>query len=165
MPSAPKAYLAGPTVFFPDAREVGHLLKRLCQDHGLIGVFPLDELGPGVTAREIFDHNIARLRVCDIVVADVSPFRGPHADDGTAFEMGFANALALPIFAYSRDVRPLASRIATERGHDRRLRDDRQLEVEDFGLNQNLMLSCAVVGVYESAAKAIEAAAQHLSAT
>ena len=38
----PRVYLAGPDVFLPDALAVGEAKKRLCADHGLEGVFPLD---------------------------------------------------------------------------------------------------------------------------
>ncbi|MGY4433963.1 nucleoside 2-deoxyribosyltransferase [Bradyrhizobium sp. F1.13.1] len=162
MRGAKRVYLAGPTVFMPTALDEGYALKKICADYGLIGVFPLDELESGAGAQKIFEHNVRCLRGCDVVVADISPFRGPHADDGTAFEIGFANAIALPIFAYSRDIRPLARRISAKKGPDRRLRDEQQFEVEDFGLNQNLMISCAIAGLFETAAEAIRAAAQKL---
>ncbi|MVT55940.1 nucleoside 2-deoxyribosyltransferase [Bradyrhizobium yuanmingense] len=163
MHTAKRVYLAGPTVFLPNALNEGNVLKKVCAEYGLIGVFPLDELESDVGAQRIFEHNVSCLRGCDVVVADVSPFRGPHVDDGTAFEIGFANAIALPIFAYSRDIRPLARRISAKRGPDRRLRDEQELEVEDFGLNQNLMISCAIAGLFDSAAEAIRAAARKLS--
>ena len=50
----------------------------------------------------------------DAVVADLSPFRGPHIDDGTAVEIGYAVARGIPVFAYADDLRPLASRIARD---------------------------------------------------
>jgi nucleoside 2-deoxyribosyltransferase len=157
----PRAYLAGPTVFFPEPSRHGAALVALCDSHGLAGVFPLDDLhSPAApSASEIFEHNLALLRTCDLVIADISPFRGPHADDGTAFEMGFAHALAMPIFAYSSDCRPLAQRIAAAPSSDARLRDKAGLEIENFGKPQNLMLSCASVSIHESPLAAVVAAA------
>ena len=165
MPTGPHAYLAGPTVFLQDASRHGELLRSLCRDYGLVGVFPLDDLdsSTNLSARKIFEHNLARLRSCDVVIADISPFRGPHADDGTAFEMGFAHALSLPIFAYSRDCRPLVERIPAKRSLDLKLRDNNGLEIENFGLVQNLMLTCSLAGFHESSRAAIEAAATYLS--
>ncbi|MBB4263903.1 nucleoside 2-deoxyribosyltransferase [Bradyrhizobium sp. CIR3A] len=78
MHTAKRVYLAGPTVFLPNALNEGNALKKLCADCGLIGVFPLDELESDVGAQKIFEHNIRCLRGCNVVVADVSPFRGPH---------------------------------------------------------------------------------------
>ena len=160
-PVRPRAYLAGPTVFFREASRHGAGLVALCDLYGLSGVFPLDDLGSPVTpsASEIFAHNLALLGLCDLVIADISPFRGPHADDGTAFEMGYAHALEKPIFAYSSDCRPLAQRIAAAPSSDARLRDNAGLEIEDFGQPQNLMLSCATVSIHETALAAIVAAA------
>ena len=51
-------------------------------------------------AREIYADSIARLRQCDAVVANLTPWRGPGADPGTAFEVGFAAALGKPVLAY-----------------------------------------------------------------
>ena len=38
----PRAYLAGPDVFFPNPVEIGAAKKAICAEHGLEGVFPLD---------------------------------------------------------------------------------------------------------------------------
>ena len=38
----PKAYLAGPDVFFPDASQIDSEKKRICAKYGLVGLFPLD---------------------------------------------------------------------------------------------------------------------------
>jgi nucleoside 2-deoxyribosyltransferase len=149
----------------PDALKQGATLKMLCRHSGLVGIFPLDEMDLSTTpsANKIFVHNIDRLRACDCVIADISPFRGPHADDGTAFEMGFANALSKPIFGYTRDPQPLSKRIPSQRDSSLRLSDAEGIEVENFGLPQNLMLSCAMVGFYPTAQEAIKAAAKHLA--
>jgi nucleoside 2-deoxyribosyltransferase len=98
-PKAPKVYLAGPGVFRPEADRVAAHLKAECERLGLEGLWPAD--GPGGTARLIFRANIALIRSADALIADISPFRGPHSDDGTAFEMGFAFALGKPVFAWA----------------------------------------------------------------
>src|SRR3546814_11225928 len=53
---------------------------------------PPASLGHRQKAAWIRNSNIALLNQCTAVVADVSPFRGPGMDDGTAFEIGFAIA-------------------------------------------------------------------------
>ncbi len=45
------------------------------------------------------------------MIANITPFQGPSADVGTAFEMGFMRALGKPIFAYSNDARPFSERV------------------------------------------------------
>lgn len=157
----PRVYLAGPSVFRPDAVEIGERLKATCAKHGLIGLYPVDGAATKPTARQIFEGNIALIRSAAAVIADISPFRGPHADDGTAFEIGFAHALGLPVFAYTSDPNPLAWRIPA-RAVDGVLRDDLGDEVEDFAAPANLMLACPVESVSTSADDAIEAAATYL---
>ena len=46
----PRIYLAGPEVFFPNAREQGEIKKRLCAAHGFAGVYPLDNAIGGADA-------------------------------------------------------------------------------------------------------------------
>ena len=38
---------------------------------------------------------------CDAMIVNLTPFRGPIADVGSAYEMGFMRALGRSIFAYS----------------------------------------------------------------
>ena len=79
---------------------------------------------------------------CDIIIANVTPFRGPSADDGTAFELGFFDALGRPAFAYSNVAGDLAAR--TRRFLDR-MPDPAPFAVEAFALPCNLMLPLAVL--------------------
>ena len=46
------------------------------------------------------------------MVVNLTPFRGPSADVGSAYEMGFMRALGRPIFAYANDDRPFLDRVA-----------------------------------------------------
>jgi nucleoside 2-deoxyribosyltransferase len=43
------------------------------------------------------------MQTCDAMIVNLTPFRGPSADVGSAYEMGFMRALGRPIFAYSND--------------------------------------------------------------
>jgi nucleoside 2-deoxyribosyltransferase len=45
------------------------------------------------------------------MIVNMTPFRAPSADVGSAYEMGFIRALGRPIFAYSNDERPFLDRV------------------------------------------------------
>ncbi len=146
----PSIYLAGPEVFLPDAPEMGRRKKKLCEAHGLRGLFPLDaELSHGeglVSSRSIFEANGAMIRGCDGVVANLTPFRGVSADAGTVFEVGMAFALGKPIFAYTHVAGAYAAR-CVDKGpisQAATLVAPDGLSVEDFGLFDNLMIAEAI---------------------
>lgn len=177
---SPRLYLAGPAVFFPNAEQIRVRLIELCVAHGAVGVWPAEgagypaagELSPRRAAETIFAQNLDRLRLCDAVVADISPFRGPHCDVGTAFEIGFGEALGKPVFAYTQAQQHepgallrLADRIWAERTGSGEWRDAHGHLVEDFDLVDNLMIGCAVRWVGTSAERAIERAAAHITGT
>src|SRR5437899_12125756 len=89
-PMALKIYLAGPDVFLADARAVGERKKALCQEFGFEGLFPLDnDEDVGADAAKIFRANCSLMRQADIGLFNLTPFRGPSADAGTVFELGF----------------------------------------------------------------------------
>lgn len=150
--SGPKAYLAGPDVFFPNASQVAFEKKQICANHGIIGLFPLDnEISTGQlqhedVANEIFRVNCGAMNEADLLIANTTPFRGVSADVGTAFEIGYMYAQGKPVFAYGRDDRTYFKRVvqsdAKAREHDRS--DAQGMRIEDFGLSDNLMLVCAI---------------------
>jgi hypothetical protein len=84
------------------------------------------------------------------VIANMTPFRGPSADVGTAWEMGFARGLALPVYAHSNIREAFMSRtlaalgmmnVETAAGS---VRDANGMTIEHFGLADNLMLESAI---------------------
>lgn len=159
----PRIYLAGPTVFFADADDAGARLVALCDQYGCEGLYPLDfDLDGEMSARTIQAACLRELRTAAGVVADLSPFRGPHADDGTAFELGFAHALGIPIWAYSTDPRTLMERIPGARAASGHVRDDAGLLIENFGRAHNSMLSESIRHLATSAEECIKLAAAAL---
>ncbi|WP_072393111.1 nucleoside 2-deoxyribosyltransferase [Hyphomicrobium sp. CS1BSMeth3] len=159
----PRIYLAGPTVFLADADDAGARLVALCAQYGCEGLYPLDfDLDGPMSSRTIQAACLRELRSADGVVADLSPFRGPHADDGTAFELGFAHALGLPIWAYTTDPRPLIERIPGARAASGHLRDDKGLLIENFGRAHNAMLAEAILHLGTSPEESIRLAAETL---
>lgn len=147
-----RVYLAGPDVFRRDAEAFGAALKTVCARHGLAGVFPLDALDLGddpawsalPVAYAIARRNEAHIRSCRAVIANIAPFRGPSADAGTVFEIGFARALGLPIFGWTTATAPFAARTRAFGGTEGE-RDAEGMLIEDFaGLADNLMIDGAI---------------------
>jgi nucleoside 2-deoxyribosyltransferase len=105
--SRPSVYLAGPDVFLPKVSLQSDWLKAFCDASGLKGVFPLDGqldlagLSGPEAARRIRDANKALIDGCDAVLVNMTPFRGPGMDAGSAWEMGYADAKGLPIAGYT----------------------------------------------------------------
>lgn len=159
----PRIYLAGPTVFQADADDAGARLVALCAKYGCEGLYPLDfALDGDMSASAIQAACLRELRSAQGVVADLSPFRGPHADDGTAFELGFAHALGVPIWAYTTDARTLIERIPGTRSSTGHVRDDTGLLIENFGRAHNSMLSETVIDLSSTADESIQLAATAL---
>lgn len=158
-----KVYLAGPDVFHPQAQERGLYLRRLCLEHGLEGLYPLDnQLPRGLTgasaARWISAANMAMLRSADAVLANLEPFRGLEPDSGTVFEVGMAVALGKPVWCHF----PSTGDLRTQVRHDAAGRDADGFLVEDFALPRNLMLACTWAGHSANAEEAIAALGVYL---
>lgn len=175
-----KLYLAGPDVFLPHPEQRGALMKSFLAGLGLglEGVFPLDaDVTRGASeafssyAGRIRRANLDLLAGCDGVLANLSPFRGPSADDGTAYECGFARGRGLPVFAWSADagsslvLRTWRQYFPLYRERGRGLVDRDGYLVEDFALPANLMLVDAEFGgLHASFGEAATAAARHFAA-
>lgn len=153
-----RIYLAGPDVFLANAREMGERKRSICERHGLVGIFPADEeaaSNPSVTLPErglaisrAMEH---LMRTCDALIVNLTPFRGPSADVGSAYEMGFMRALGRPVFAYTNDDRPYFERVVDFCGGAARRRasggheDNDGMAIEPFTLRDNLMLEGCVI--------------------
>ncbi len=141
-----KIYLAGPDVFLPDAVEIGRRKVRMCARHGLEGLYPLDnkiDLAAKSASLHIFRGNAAMMNAADAIIANLTPFRGPGADAGTVYELGYMAGRGKLCLGYSNDPSLYAERAAkfTElKTSDGRLIDAQGLTVENFGLVDNLMM-------------------------
>ena len=153
----PRIYLAGTDGVWSDWRSLAKIKKDICRKYGLEGVFPLDgELDlSGLSHAEqglrISLANEEHMRSCDAIVANMTPFRGPGMDGGTAFEMGFMRALGRPVLGYTNVASPYLVSVRAAYGEGLRLLADGSLEdpagnaVEDFALPENLMMAGAVL--------------------
>ncbi len=136
-----KLYLAGPDVFAPDVQARFAAMREACRSAGFDALTPVDTALPeGLQGRAmaafIKQANIELIRRCDAVVANVSPFRGPNMDPGTAWEIGFAEALGRPVFLWSEVTALLAERTPGDGKTD-----PQGWMVENFGLAENLMIA------------------------
>ncbi|CAL76011.1 putative Nucleoside 2-deoxyribosyltransferase [Bradyrhizobium sp. ORS 278] len=141
-----KIYLAGPDVFLPDAVEIGRRKAAICDRHGLIGLYPLDntvDLAASDASRQIFHGNEAMMDGADAIIANLTPFRGPGADAGTVYELGYMAGTGKLCLGYCNDPTVYAERarrFTALSEQDDRLVDAEGLTVEDFGLPDNLMM-------------------------
>jgi nucleoside 2-deoxyribosyltransferase len=145
-----QAYLAGPDVFLPDA--AGHARRKvaICARHGILGRPPLNEdvaslaeMSEAEAWRTIFRKDLAMMEECDLVIANLTPFRGASADAGTLVELGWFLGHGRPIFGYSNSATPFAER---SRRQVAALPDPLPgLAVGGFGLPDNLMIPGAVL--------------------
>lgn len=137
-----KVYLAGPDVFLPDAKAIGRSKREICAAHGLVGLFPLDNeiepTGPDASMA-IFKANTRMMREADAIVANLTPFRGPSADAGTVYELGFMAAQGKFCTGYSNIPGVYLDRVAGTRANGH-FHDSDGLVIEDFGLADNLMM-------------------------
>jgi nucleoside 2-deoxyribosyltransferase len=136
----------------PDAVAFGREKARRAAAAGFNGLFPLDQqldvsgLKPAESAARISAANENLMRSADLLIANCTPFRGASMDCGTAFEVGFMRALGRPVLGY----------INTPLDHRRRAEmiralsplpydcDRADVEIEDFGLAENLMIDVAI---------------------
>ena len=187
-------YLAGPEVFLPDPvakgadkrAAIARFNQEVLHDKNFrfVGHYPLDaELdfytNTPRTAMQIFHACIEFMNKTDLIIANITHFRGPSADVGTVFEMGYMYAQQKPVFVYydaqetycadreaaARDavapnfdahttyidkVRAFAAGYLVDRAPAED-RDNDNFMIEDFGLADNPMLiGAAKAGVREA---------------
>ncbi len=142
-----KVYLAGPDVFLPDAVNVGRLKVDLCERYGLNGLFPLDneiQIAADDASLQIYRGNLSMMDEADAIVANLTPFRGPSADAGTVFELGYMAGRGRLCLGYSNDPTAYPDRVARtmniRKQPNGRLVDADGLSVENFGQADNLMI-------------------------
>lgn len=135
-----KVYLAGPDVFRPNAKEHGEYLRKVANDIALSAHFPLDAKITLTGKRHedglrIYQANKDLIDECDGVVANLNPFRGPSADVGTVWEIGYAAGRGKPVVGYSMEWATHYRDRVISMGipHDGML-------LEDFIMTDNLMI-------------------------
>ncbi len=131
-------YLAGPDVFLPDAFEIGRRKTELCRRYGLTGLYPLDNAIDAAAADaslRIFRGNETMMIAADAIIANLTPFRGPGADPGTVYELGFMAGRGKLCLGYSNDPSCYADRVRSFAGVTgaRRRRPGRRIRADGGG--------------------------------
>lgn len=145
----PHAYLAGPDVFLPDAPAHAARKAAVCAAHGITALPPLNEDLATLAAmteeeawRAIFAKDVALMERADLVIANLTPFRGASADAGTLVELGWFLGRGRPAFGYSNTATDFSARSARQAAA---VPDPMPgLSVGGFGLPDNLMIAGAV---------------------
>lgn len=146
-----RIYLAGPDVFLPNPAAAGERKKQLAAQYGFEGVFPLDAtlniqgLPLPQAGFAISDANENLMRTCHLIIANLTPFRGPSADVGTVYEVGFARALGLPVWGYTNTTDTFSDRTLAALGYPPQtdpasVSDPHGMHLEHFELTDNLMI-------------------------
>jgi len=145
-----KAYLAGPDVFLPDA--VSHASRKvaICAEYGIEGVCPLNEAAVRLAsmsdvefAHSIFHKDLSLMDQCDILIANLTPFRSVSADSGTLVELGYFLGRGKPTFGYTNNSQSFADRC---KKHLLVLPDEiTGLTLEGLGMPDNLMIPGAIL--------------------
>lgn len=143
------AYLAGPDVFLPNAVQHAARKVAICARYGIRGQPPLNEDIASLASMTepqagiaIFTKDVEMMEAADIIIANLTPFRGTSADSGTLIEVGWFLGRGRPIFGYSNTAVPFQ-----QRSQDYLARNPDPLAgvtVEGFGLPDNLMIPGAV---------------------
>ena len=109
-------------------------------------------------AHTIFRQNVALIEKSDLVLANIVPFRGPSADPGTVWEIGYAYARGIPVICYG-SAGTYLERCRTA-GLESALkgRDRDGFVIEDFGERENLMITRCATLIVETFEEAITAA-------
>ena len=120
------------------------------------------------TALQIYRGDISQIRDCDIVVANCNAFRGVLMDDGTAYEIGYGNALGKPAYGYIETLNSVSERTRNQYpcqqlADGQTIDQEGYLVTEDFGTSINLMMQCGMLdtggrlveGDFEACLKAI----------
>ena len=151
-----KLYTAGPEVFLQNAAENAEKQRQICKKYGFVALHPMDnntDFGNRdlETAMRIYLGDVGQVRDADIIVANCNPFRGTCIDDGTAYELGFRNALGKISYGYLSKIIGEVERVVRGLMLKRRnaenvpIDHDGYLVVDDFGTSINLMMQCGMM--------------------
>lgn len=131
-PAAPAPAKMKPVVFLadnsrlqPDAHKQRDQVEAFCRRYGMKVEWPSEhafapssvplrvrmEVGPPIddpAPGRVLHNAWRKIGECDALIAEISPFRGPHMNPVVAFEIGVAVVHAIPVFAWTTAVWPSA---------------------------------------------------------
>jgi len=132
-------YLAGPNVFKKDAIQDLNKMKEISKKYNQIGNAPIDnevDFAKVDAATRIFHGNVEMMDMCDVIIANLEPFRGPNVDDGTAFELGYGYSKNKIMYGYMTHSNKELKDITADLYGD----DEKFPHVENFKYPRNLMI-------------------------
>lgn len=104
-----KVYLAGP-LFNESERSFNRIIAEDLRDNGFDVWLPQENFPAAVESEEekknVFESDLRALNSCGVVVAVLE---GECVDSGTAFEVGYAYALGIPVVGIKTDTRVFSS--------------------------------------------------------
>lgn len=107
-----KIYLAGP-FFNKNERDLIEKASKILRSQEHQVIVPMEHIienGDKMTNEEwsrcVFQYDVAKIRECDIVIAI---YHGHYSDTGTAWELGYTKACAIPSIVVHVDVNNIAS--------------------------------------------------------
>jgi nucleoside 2-deoxyribosyltransferase len=160
-----KLYLAGPDVFYPNVKDIAKAKKEICAKYGATGLFPLDnkiDITKKGADLKIYIANCALMVEADACIANLTPFRGPSMDVGTAFEVGYMTALGKKVYGYTNNGNNYYTRVCDDEVYGYIGSGNTDVSghiIEDFGNVDNLMIDRAIVcGTQVGIAKPCETA-------
>lgn len=145
-----KVYFAGPDVFRNNPQEYFEKIEEKWLKYKVQPLFPFDS--SLVKSDSIYYKNTELIKECNILIANLDPFRGPSIDVGTAFEIGYAKALGKPVVGYTES--PI-NEYKTRVTKDMIEQSAQYPYVENFGLYDNLMISHSCSSIHESLDKVL----------
>lgn len=152
-----KVYLAGPEVFLSNSVEIQKEKAALARAAGFTPLVPGDlEIPPAPTKHErglaIYAVDEGMMLASDMIIANLTPFRGISADVGTVFELGFMCGHGKHVYAYTNTSRSYYERILNDHYNgnaalrpDGRMAGPDGLSIEDFDMADNLMLDGGIL--------------------
>lgn len=166
-----KIYLAGPDVFFQCDLESGQKKVDFCKELDVEGIYPsfllpedlffnTSKYSKQEQRRTINQQCKKGIVEADIIVANLTPFRGLEMDSGTAFEIGFADALGKIIYGYSDTPESYLERMkkveGTYQDSNGAWRDKDHHVIENFDYPENCMISDSCVRLLQPSEQEIQ---------
>ena len=161
-----KLFLADSNIYYKDCHSRVEANIAFCSEHGFEAFHPLksnfhakEGMTPHEMAAAIAQNNLKQLDSCDVLMAELDPWRGCEVDTGVSFEVGYMLAKGKKIYGYMKDAATTYCTrypVKTFDEEDGVYRDEQGRRLEEFGLPVNLMVATNLIlveGGFQDAVK------------
>jgi len=110
----PALYIAGPEVLYRGGEAELAIMRQVAESRGFTVTLPNDkplELGNADRRKDadaIFANCAVSMNASTAIICDLDSYRGTEPDGGSVYELGMAYARDLPLYGFTRDLRPIA---------------------------------------------------------